>query len=328
MIAFACRRRWVPTIAIGALACGLFPTVLSAQDARPSFRSSVAVVPITAVVRDSKNRIVQELHKDDFEVFEDSRRRQVVDFSATARGPVSLAVLFDTSGSMRGPNLSNGKAVVQRLLDHLDRTSDEAALFTFDQTTNQQTPFTNNPDRIRAALDITEGWGLTSIYDAIADTAKQLAPRQLQRRAVIVVTDGIDTSSTMTSEHVSRIASAIDVPVYVIAVGEPAPSRTETTAATDADLSNLAYWTGGDLRWVARSESAVAAVSALMAELRQQYFLAIESAVDDGWYRLDVRTRRKGLTVRARSGYFTTSPSRPESDAGRHQTGALGISGR
>jgi Ca-activated chloride channel family protein len=300
--------------AAALLACISGSTVVRGQDTRPTFRASVALVPITAVVRDDKNRIVRTLQKDDFEVLEDSRPRRVVDFSATDRGPVCLAVLFDTSGSMRGPNLLNAKMVVNGLLDLLSHTSDEAALFTFDKVISQETPFTNDSDRIRSALSSAEGWGLTSLYDAIAQTAKQLAERPAQRRAVIVVTDGVDTSSELTPPDVAGLASAIDVPVYILAVGPARRPRDDTAEGrSDDGLWNLASWTGGDVRQVVAPDVADQSVAALMAELRQQYFLAIESAATSGWYRLDVRTKRKGLTVRARSGYFASAPARPNS---------------
>jgi VWFA-related protein len=315
MVTFVWPRRCL-TGTIAVLAClASGSSSLGAQDTRPTFRASVALVPITAVVRDGNNRVVQTLQKDDFEVFEDSQPRRVVDFSATDRGPVSLAVLFDTSGSMRGPNLRNAKSVVHRLLDQLNHASDEAALFTFDNVLSQETPFTKDRHRIRTAVDKTEGWGLTSLYDAIAQTAKRLAERQAQRRALIVVSDGVDTSSALTPPDVSGLASAIDVPVYIIAVGPARRTHDDDTAGHPSDdgLANLAYWTGGDLRLVGAPDQADEAVGALMAELRQQYFLAIESAATSGWYRLDVRTRRKGLTVRARSGYFATALAGPGS---------------
>jgi Ca-activated chloride channel family protein len=287
------------------------PDESRAQEALPIFRASVSLVPITAVVRDGKNRVVRDLGREDFQVFEDSRQRRVVDFSAMEQGPVTLGLVFDTSGSMRGPNLSKGQAVVSALLDRLDHASDEAALFTFDKAIRAETPFTNERHRIREALDRTEGWGLTSLYDAIAETAKQVAQRRGSRRAVVVITDGVDTSSEMTLPDVSGLASAIDVPVYIFTVDAvPSAGADKSIAPREDTLLNLARWTGGDQREVSSLHDAAPAVAALMTELRQQYFLAIESASASGWYRLDVRTRRKGLTVRARSGYFAaTEPS-------------------
>jgi len=133
------------------------------QESQPTFRSTVAVVPITAVVRDGKNRLVRELRKDDFQVFEDGQPRRVIDFNTTDRSAVSLGVLFDTSGSMRGTNLLNGKTIVNGLVDQLNNASDELALFTFDKAIRQDTPFTNNPYEVREAVERVDVWGLTSL---------------------------------------------------------------------------------------------------------------------------------------------------------------------
>lgn len=283
------------------------PASTFAQD-RPTFTSGVALVPITAVVRDSKSRIVRDLARDDFQVLENSQPRRILDFRATDLGPVSLAVLFDTSGSMRGPNLAKGRVVVDRLLDAMTGTADEVALFTFDNTTHQVTPFTRDAAAVRTALAASDGWGLTSLYDAIADTAKRVADRRAERRAVIVITDGLDTSSSLTATDVSGLASSIDVPIYVIAVARPQRAEDDQRSdGTEASLADLASWTGGDLRVAAGADQADRTIAELMAELRQQYFLAIESSAASGWYRLDVTTKRRDLRVRTRSGYYAQS---------------------
>jgi Ca-activated chloride channel homolog len=273
---------------------------------RPTFSASVALVPITAVVRDSKSRLVRGLTLDDFQVLENSQPRRILEFKATTDGPISIGLLFDTSGSMRGSALDKGKAVVDQLLSHIT-TSDEVALFTFDKTLRQETPFNGQPATIRGALDLSRSWGTTSLYDAIAEAARRVSDRATSRRALIVVTDGLDTSSALSPADVSAIASATDVPVYVLPV--EAVRRLET-AAPSGDLADLAYWTGGDLLSVAQPELMPRSVAALVAELRQQYFLAIESSSASGWYKLDVATRRRDLNVRTRSGYFGADPVR------------------
>jgi len=275
-----------------------------AEEPLPVFKTSVAVVPITAVVRDRRDRIVRDLDREDFQVRDDGQLRPIVDFRSTERGPISVGLLVDTSGSMRGPNLERGRLVVDQLLDLLNEPGDEVALFTFDKSTRQETPFTSRADVIRHAISGTDAWGLTSLYDAIADTAKELANRPSRGRAVIVITDGSDTSSTLSSEEVSGRASAIDVPVYVVAVVPPGYGPDGTLAEMDEELWNLAYWTGGDMRYAGAPQQSAVALGYVVSELRQQYFLAIESATSSGWRRLDVSTRRRNLTVRARSGYF------------------------
>ena len=284
-------------------------TPATAQDApeRPTFSASVALVPITAVVRDSKTRIVRGLGRDDFQVLENSQPRRILEFKATTDGAVSIGLLFDTSGSMRGTALGKGRAVVDRLLTLINPASDEIALFTFDKALRQDTPFVAEPAAIRGALDLSRAWGTTSIYDAIADAARRVSDRASSRRALVVITDGLDTSSTMTPMDVSALASATDVPVYVLPVHSP---RRQPTASITGDLADLAYWTGGDLLPATEPEQMDHAVAALIAELRQQYFLAIEAAPTSGWYRLEVSTRRRGTTVRTRNGYFSADSAR------------------
>ena len=153
---------------------------------------------------------MRDLGRDDFEVLENGRVRPIVDFRATGHTPLSLALLFDTSGSMREGNLHRGKAVVEALVKRIERAWDEMALFTFDSSLREETPFTNDADVIRTALGKTIAWGQTSLYDAIAETAKRLGGRRTQRRAVVVITDGVDTSSTIAPEKVSELASALE----------------------------------------------------------------------------------------------------------------------
>ena len=292
---------------IALLASGLAGPMSARAQERPVFKASVAVVPITAVVRNARNQLVRDLGRGDFQVREEGELRPIVEFRSSDSGPVSVAILFDTSGSMRGPNLDKGISLVDRLLDAMQHEADEVALFTFDKTLRQETPFTNDVDLIRCGMDAMSAWGLTSIYDAVADAADVVAERSPgNRRVVIVVTDGADTSSTFSPAEASARASAIDVPVYVIDV---APAKRHTAAVLQADeasLAHLAFSTGGDVRRLAAGDAMDLTVAGLMSELRQQYFLAIESAAGEGWRRLEVTTTRENVLIRARTGYFST----------------------
>jgi Ca-activated chloride channel homolog len=286
------------------LASGLFAySALEVQDAPPKFKAGVALVPISAVVRDARGRLISDLTRDDFEVLENKQRRPIVEFRSTDNAPVSLALLFDTSSSMSEANHVQGKSVINALLTAMDPKIDEAALFTFDQRLRQDTPFTNDPEVIRAATAKTLAWGQTSLYDAVGEAAKRLAERPSARQAVLVITDGVDTSSSGTASDVSKVASSVDVPVYVVSVA----GRRRRFGGGDSSLSNLARATGGEQLQAVTPEQAATAVAALMSELRQQYFLAIESAVAPGWYGIEVRTRQNNLRVRARSGYQAVS---------------------
>lgn len=282
---------------------------LRAQDPRPvaTFSAGVAIVPINAVVRDGRRRLVRNLQPDDFQVLENGQTRPIVEFRSTEHASVSIGLLFDTSGSMRGSNFETGVAAVEQLLTMMKGDGDEMALFTFDKELRQETEFATDIDGIRETLETTTPWGTTSLYDAVAATAKALEARPSDRRAVVVITDGIDTSSTLSSAGASAQASAIDVPIYVVAIAaQPQGDQSRVTSGRGHDLSSLAGWTGGDVLYVPRARHAGAAVATLLAELRQQYFFAIESSTLSGTHQIAVRARRKELNVRARTGYLVT----------------------
>lgn len=307
--------------ALGSFGVCLGLVVMAGQDAgglaaqeRPAltFKTQVDLVPVTAVVRDGKGRIVRNLSRGDFQVLEQGKPREIVDFLVSDQGPVSLAVLFDTSGSMTGANLAGGQQAVGQVLRWLEPAQDEVALFTFDRRIREEVPFTHDASRVQAAVEGLRGRGQTSLYDAIASAATTLSTRPSARRAVIVITDGVDNSSAMTSVEVSSLASRIDVPIYVLAVVSPLDhAGTELAVAgaerspASTDLASLAAWTGGSLTIVSAPAHASLAARELIADLRHQYVLAFESTSTPGWHALDIKTPSfRDLKVRARTGYW------------------------
>jgi Ca-activated chloride channel homolog len=304
------------TVAMMTAAIGVQPATTAVAVAQtPSFRAAVDVVSVTAVVRDSRGRPVNNLGREDFQVYERGRLRQIVQFKASDQGPISLGILFDVSGSMRGTmQMEAGRRAVEHILSWVNPAQDEVGLFSFDAELRKEVDFTTDMAKIKTAVNSLTAIGQTSLYDAINKTAAALGNRPSPRRAVIVITDGIDTSSKLTPAQVSGMASAIDVPVYVIAVLSPLDHPGQDSAVVGAEtspvathLSNLSYWTGGTLFMVSAPAHASQAARDLITELRHQYLIAFEAAREPGWYELDVRTRRRELTVRARSGYFSQS---------------------
>jgi VWFA-related protein len=280
----------------------------------PTFRSSTTVVSVTAVVRDRKGRFVRDLEQGDFVVAESGRQKPILDFRTESDGPVRLALLFDVSGSMRVASRAvDARQAAQHLLSAL-RATDEAALFSFDTRLSLVRGFTSDIDSLIASLGHVEPpYGQTSLYDAVAQTARSVADEkqdplaQVQRRAVVVLTDGVDTKSRLTAADVSAIASSIDVPVYVLAVmaavDDPRQQRTEEG---DSALRNLAHWTGGELFISTAPAHASVAARRIVDELRHQYVLAFEGSRQPGWHALEVRARNPDLVVRARAGYMAS----------------------
>ena len=295
------------------------------------FKSSVDLVSVAAIVRDRKGRFVSDLVKTDFQVVEAGETRRILDFHARADGPVKVAVLFDISGSMRlGSKVTDAKQVARHVFSAL-KSGDEAAVFSFDTRLQRVHPFTSNVAGLEAAIErVEEPFGQTSLYDAIADTARVAvsegrgASRVPQRVAVVVLTDGVDTRSQMTPPQVTAIASEIDVPVYIITVLPPMAEGEDDALVTEAvpetALESLARYTGGQLFNTSAPAHASIAARQIVSELRHQYVLAFESSTRAGWRPLEVRARGRNLVVRARSGYMAGAGSPASAATERRQS--------
>jgi VWFA-related protein len=283
-----------------------------------TFRSSVDLVRISAVVRDKKGRFVHDMSVRDFEVLDGGEHRRIEEFRHDESG-VSIARLFDVSGSMES-KMGAAREAAEHILSWLNFEGDEAAVFTFDTRLDEVTPFTAGLRDLPRKLHAMRPFGATSLHDAVAQTAEKAAAREGLRRAVVVLTDGRDNASHLTPGEVSGIASSIDVPVYIVgvvpAIDNPSADISATTyerSALTGPLSDLAYWTGGRAFVASTIAERSQTARQIVDELRQQYLIAFESSGKPGWHPLVVRAKDKDLTVRARSGYFA-GQSRPSSN--------------
>jgi len=303
-----------PLAAIG-ISLALFIGSLAAQEVgsqpQQAFRSAVDVVTIQASVRDGRGRLVNGLTTTDFEVRDNGQLRPILSLRSDRQSPLSVSILVDMSGSMRiGPKINLARQAYDSVLSQLRPGHDEVALFTFDASLHKRRDFTSDLSTLKGALSDFEPFGTTSLYDATASAARQLAARSATHKAIIVLTDGIDTSSAMTAREVSGLASSIDVPVFVVATVPSLDQRLimeaseRSTPSHAADLRDLSEWTGGQLVFASTLVETVVTASTLIDALRQQYILAIEAATAREWRRLDVRVKRPSTIVKARSGYY------------------------
>ena len=242
-------------ILLGSLSAALDGRPLNRPQAQEPliFKGGVELVPIHASVRDERGRPLRGLQQTDFEVLDGGIRQRIVTFEADERAPISVAFLIDVSGSMSVGKLPLARAMVSSTLGSLRSDRDEAALYTFDSALHERQALTRDLDAVAHAFPVAEPYGNTSLYDAIAATAHRVKEQTTARRAIVVITDGIDTSSELTASEVSGLASSIDLPVYVIAAIATADranlmgDRTVPVEGYAADLRHLADWTGGTL---------------------------------------------------------------------------------
>lgn len=283
-----------------------------APSAQATFRSGVDLVRVSATVRDRRGRPVLGLTRGDFQLNVGGERVPILEFQSDASG-VSLAVLVDSSGSMKlAGRMQAAREVVAQVVRWIEPARDEVTLLSFDRNLRTVHPFTAEPLAVLPHLDELQPYGMTSLYDAIAEAAQPLTERARPRRAVLVVTDGIDNGSELTPPEVSRIASEIDVPVYVVAVrvgadriGGIPDENTVVDPASQATLEDLAAWTGGDAFTAGTPSETSQAARRILAELRHQYLIAFEASQRTGWHPLSIGMRKKNLSVRARGGYVT-----------------------
>jgi Ca-activated chloride channel family protein len=288
------------------LSLSVIPAAAQAPESVATFKSGVDLVSVTAVVRDKKGKVVRSLEPKDFVVAEDGRDRKIISIQSDANAPASVAFLVDSSGSMvLGSARQSSRHICDWVLSTLDKQKDDAALLSFDTRLLTLREFTGSFDHVRTGLDEIGAWGATSIYDAIAGTSAMVADRARNRRAVIVLTDGADNWSSYTPEEVAWIASTIDVPVYVFAVGDGVNSDAAAAnpKAMYSPLADLARATGGEFFVANSPQLAVSSITRLVEELRHQYLIAFEPSSTPGMRRIEIRTRKADLKVSSRKWY-------------------------
>jgi len=278
-----------------------FPAAAPAQTTQtPIFKSTASVVSVTAAVRRKSGEAVTTLTAKDFEILDNGVARPITSFYSEA-APSSLVVLFDRSGSMRmAGRTESAREVARHMVAWLEPGVDQVSLLGFDHDVARLEPFVPAPGNVIAKLDHIESYGQTSLTDAVAVAADQVSDKRT-RRAVVVLTDGQDTSSRMTPAAVATFAASIDVPVYIL-VPQIDVER-NAGPGVDPGLIELAHRTGGQVFVVTTPSETSIATRTIASDLHHQYLLAFESDGKAGWHALDVRVKQQKLVVRARTGY-------------------------
>ena len=296
------------TLSIGALVDGH----AAQEQAPPTFKAGVDLVSVSVTVKNQKGRPVTGLSRKDFDLFDAGRMKAITDFRAED-SEVSVAVLLDTSGSMHISGKWNAaRDAVSKLAGELQNGRDHIALFTFDNELHVVQAFTTSPGDIVKALSRVQPWGSTAMFDAVSEAGKRLAAEGGARRAIVVVTDGLDNRSRLDATDVSAAASAIDVPVYSFVVSSTLDKMSDEIAAESGALTpsrgtldDLSRWTGGASFVSTTPMETATAVNQIITELRHQYVMTFESGAPAGWHPLLVRVREgNNFVVRTRSGYM------------------------
>ena len=284
--------------------------VVSAAAQGPLFRTGIETVHVTVTVTDANGRLIADLTKEDFEVFEDGGRVAVTQFS-DKRVPVSLGLLLDVSDSMLGQPIADARAAVDRFVGDLLDQGDEAFIASFNHAPRIVSQWTRPPAALRGRLSDVRPTGGTAIYDAIVSTGFLFNGRQHTRAALIVISDGADTASDYTLMQARDAVRRTDPFIYAVAIDSGDKTRVSTRVSPDA-LREITGPSGGYTEVIHSASDLGPATERIANELNKQYTLgyAPTKPPDGQWRSIRVRIRDKEYFARARRGYYAV-PRRP-----------------
>ncbi|MGD1073913.1 MAG: VWA domain-containing protein [Bryobacteraceae bacterium] len=267
----------------------------------------VTRVNILFTVTDKKGRFVTDLGKNDFDIVENKRSQTIQQFTAESDLPLRLAVLVDTSNSIRDQFRFEQQAAVRFMQSVLRPREDRIMLVSFDSAAELVSDLTGDMKKLEEGVRNMRPGGGTSLYDAIYFASKEKLmmdqPRDKFRRAMIVISDGEDTESRLTRDQALEMAQKADVVIYAISTNI---KRDDLDG--DKVLRYLADETGGQAFFPFKIEDLDQSFENIANELRHQYniFYRPDPLKTDGLYHpVTVKTRaRKDLVVRARKGYY------------------------
>ena len=291
-----------------AILC-LSALVVVAQDDDDVVRVNTELVVLNVTVTDSAGQYVKNLKKSDFKIYEDGveiQSNKIASFSLQ-ESPYAAVVLLDSSGSMEA-RFSLARSAAIRFLDGL-RPEDVAAVYRFDSKVERVQEFSGGRDLAPTAYAI-RAKGMTTLNDAIVEAAKILADRPEHRKAIVNLSDGIDTYSKASSEKAVESALAIGASIFAVdmtSIDTPGSGKKQSAAS----LKGFAEKTGGRFISTPGGQALRDAFTGIADELGQQYTIAyrpLNPKRDGKWRALEVKVQKEEVTVRTRKGYRAQKP--------------------
>ena len=270
----------------------------------------VELVNVLTTVTDKKNRLVTDLTKDDFRIFEDGKPQDIRFFSRETDLPLRIGILIDTSNSIRERLHFEQEAAIDFLNIAVRPGKDLAFVVAFDVESQLLQDYTDDIEKLSNSIQGVRAGGVTSLYDAVFFSCKEKLlffppPEPYLRRVMIIVSDGQDNQSVHTQEEALSMAERAEVTIYTIST-----NWTGAEGRGDKVLRTLADVTGGHAFFPFEASDLAANFEDVARELRSQYSLAYVSTnpAHDGTFRnIIIQPVDKNLRVRAKNGYFALS---------------------
>lgn len=278
------------------------------QNAAAQIQVQVNLENVLFTVVDKKNRLVTNLKKDDFKVYENGKPQKILFFNRETNLPLRIGVLIDTSNSIRMRLPFEQQAANDFLYDIIRPDTDRAFVVGFDVEPVMVQDYTGDLDKLKQGINSLQAGGGTGLYDAIYFACKEKmiynpAPEPYLRRVLIVVSDGQDNFSEHSREEALSMAQKAEATIYAIST-----NWYGVHTRGDKVLKYLAKETGGDAFFPVQATDLAGEFRKIGKELRSQYSLAYAITAHDGSFRnITIKTDKKGLRVQAKAGYFAPS---------------------
>ena len=293
---------------IRALSSLLLVAALTGTQAvqRQVIKVDVDLVNIYFTVCNKHGRLIPNLDRANFAVYEDNNPQMITNFSRETDVPLKLVLLIDTSGSVRYKLPFEQDVSVAFLNSVLRPGVDQASVVTFDSSIDLRQDYTDDPLLLASAVRRIRAGGATRLYDALSLLLNGTLAEGTPRRAIVLLTDGDDNVSRSSPGEVMEAAQRNNVPIYVVSVNSiDIPS--DEPNLHDRTLEMFGTETGGKAFFPKKLKDLSSHLAAISKELRSQYTIAYRSTNDkrDGSYRkIRIEVRNTQYSVHARSGYY------------------------
>ena len=307
-----------PFVLVLALAAALGTSAVPQEKPKDkmAYDVTVSAITIAVTVQDKSGRFINDLTQEDFRVYENKALKPITYFSYDYDAPLGLTVLLDVSGSMAlQDKLAEAKTVLRDFVTNVLSPRDELSLLIFaDGDVEVAVPFAKGRAEFLPTLEKLEAYGQTALNDAVAVSPEYANRVKNEKRALLLITDGIENDSQLTPAEAVEIARRVDVPIYTIGYKIPLTDQVLqkhksaaglTSAGIVATLERFSRATGGQAFFVNEPLELYAALRELKKEQSHQYLIGYTSYknVDDAYRSIRVETSHSRYRVRTREGY-------------------------
>lgn len=280
------------------------------QEKPQVFRAGIEVVSLNVTVTDPQGHYITDLGQDDFSVFEDGAKQELTYFNRTNL-PIALSLLIDSSASME-QRMENAQEAAIGFAKRI-RPQDLAQVVDFDSRVEIKLGFTNNVQALENAIRTTSAGGSTALHNAVYISLKELAkvkaknPDEIRRQAIVILSDGEDTSSLVSFEEVLELAKRSETAIYTIGLQPRETSALKGFREAEFVLRQLAHETGGRAFFAKQIDELKDVYAQIADELSSQYSMGYASKNprrDGAFRRIVVQVARPNTTARTKRGYY------------------------